>query len=57
MTTARDDSKNILGAIKGLGDIYRTKPVDKAKLLGEWPKLQGIEGKGWPRGRVKGRPH
>jgi len=34
MTTALDDSKNILASFKGQCDVYLTKPVDKAKLLG-----------------------
>ena len=43
MTTALDDSKNILASFKGLCDVYLTKPVDKAKLLGELRKLKLIE--------------
>jgi len=33
MTTALDDSKNILTSFKGQCDVYLTKPVDKSKLL------------------------
>ncbi|MFZ4436919.1 MAG: response regulator [Syntrophales bacterium] len=33
MTTALDDSKNILASFKGQCDVYLTKPVDKSKLL------------------------
>ena len=43
MTTALSDSKNILGSFKSQCDIYLTKPVDKAKLLGELRKLKLIE--------------
>ena len=43
MTTALDDSKNILASFKDQCDIYLTKPVDKAKLLGELRKLKLIE--------------
>ena len=43
MTTALEDSKNILASFKGLCDVYLTKPVDKAKLLGELRKLRLIE--------------
>jgi len=43
MTTALDDSKNILASFKGQCDVYLTKPVDKAKLLGELRKLKLIE--------------
>lgn len=43
MTTALDDSKNILASFKDQCDIYLTKPVDKAKLLGELRRLKLIE--------------
>jgi two-component system, chemotaxis family, chemotaxis protein CheY len=43
MTTALDDSKNILASFKDQCDIYLTKPVDKARLLGELRKLKLIE--------------
>jgi two-component system chemotaxis response regulator CheY len=43
MTTALDDSKNILASFKDQCDIYLTKPVDKAKLLGGLRKLKLIE--------------
>jgi two-component system chemotaxis response regulator CheY len=43
MTTALDDSKNILASFKGQCDVYLTKPVDKARLLGELRKLKLIE--------------
>ena len=43
MTTALDDAKNILTSFKGLCDVYLTKPVDKAKLLGELRKMKLIE--------------
>ena len=43
MTTALEDAKNILASFKGLCDVYLTKPVDKAKLLGELRKLKLIE--------------
>jgi two-component system chemotaxis response regulator CheY len=33
MTTALDDSKNILTSFKGQCDVYLTKPEDKSKLL------------------------
>jgi two-component system chemotaxis response regulator CheY len=39
MTTALDDSKNILASFKGQCDVYLTKPVDKAKLLGYLQKF------------------
>ena len=43
MTTALDDSTNILASFKSSCDVYLTKPVDKAKLLGELRKLKLIE--------------
>ena len=43
MTTALDDSKNILASFKDQCDIYLTKPVDKARLLGELRRLKLIE--------------
>jgi len=39
MTTSLSDMKNVLSAFKGLCDGYVTKPVDKAKLMGELRKL------------------
>ena len=33
MTTALDDSKNIMGAFKAQCDGYVTKPIEKVKLL------------------------
>jgi len=33
MTTALDDTKNILASFKGQCDVYLTKPIDKSKLL------------------------
>ena len=38
-TLHRSDMKNVLSAFKGLCDGYVTKPVDKAKLMGELRKL------------------
>jgi two-component system chemotaxis response regulator CheY len=43
MTTALDDSGNILASFKSSCDVYLTKPVDKAKLLGQLRKLKLIE--------------
>ena len=39
MTTSVGDMKSVLAAFKGLCDAYVTKPIDKAKLLGELRKL------------------
>ncbi len=39
MTTALDDSENILGAFRSGCESYVVKPVEKAKLLGEMEKL------------------
>lgn len=43
MTTALDDSGNILASFKSSCDVYLTKPVDKAKLLTQLRKLKLIE--------------
>ena len=43
MTTALDDSANILASFKSSCDVYLTKPVDKAKLLAQLRKLKLIE--------------
>jgi two-component system, chemotaxis family, chemotaxis protein CheY len=43
MTTALEDSTNILASFKSFCDVYLTKPVNKAKLLGELRKLKLIE--------------
>ena len=34
-----DDSMNILASFKGQRDVYLTKPIDRARLLDELPKL------------------
>jgi two-component system chemotaxis response regulator CheY len=39
MTTSVGDMKSVLAAFKGLCDAYVTKPIDKAKLIGELRKL------------------
>jgi two-component system chemotaxis response regulator CheY len=43
MTTALEDSKNILASFKGQCDVYLAKPIEKAKLLSELRKLKLIE--------------
>ncbi len=43
MTTALDDVNNVIGAFRGLCDVYLTKPIDRAKLLNELRKLELIE--------------
>ena len=43
MTTALDDSGNILASFKSSCDVYLTKPDDKAKLLAQLNKLKLIE--------------
>lgn len=43
MTTALDDSKNVMQAFKGDCDAYLSKPIDKARLLEELKKLDLIE--------------
>jgi two-component system, chemotaxis family, chemotaxis protein CheY len=43
MTTALDDSGNILASFKSSCDVYLTKPVDKTKLLAQLRKLKLIE--------------
>ncbi len=43
MTTALDDSKNVMESFKGYCDAYVVKPIDKAKLLEEIRKLELIE--------------
>ncbi len=39
MTTALDDSENILGAFRSGCESYVVKPIEKAKLLSEMEKL------------------
>lgn len=43
MTTALDDSKDIIGAFRTGCEAYIVKPVRKEKLLGEMQKLGLIE--------------
>ena len=42
MTTALDDSKNVMQAFKEECDAYLIKPIDKDKLLAELSKLKLI---------------
>ncbi len=43
MTTAQDDSHNVIAAYRSLCDAYLTKPIEKTKLLDELRKLRLIK--------------